>query len=219
MPVEDPDPSRMKPVFAREPMLIPHRPVQRAPVMAGWYGGAADGKGNIVAHLTGRHTAGTAARGLGCLCVASVAVAACSTSGGNAAVTSAQKHVSHAQNALSDAQSDLAAKTAEFCTSARSYIVALDRYGDVLHETALADAKAELAAVKATGSGHSPAPAGPTSSRGHRRASWTKYGRRRQGPAEGQRPSGHRDGRQGDERGTAGRPASYGRGGGAGNVG
>jgi murein L,D-transpeptidase YcbB/YkuD len=35
-----------------------------------------------------------------------------------------------------DAQSNLSAKTAEFCQTSQGYIVALDRYGDVLNQTA-----------------------------------------------------------------------------------
>ena len=40
-----------------------------------------------------------------------------------------------AQQALSDAQSNFTAKSAEFCKNSQSYITALDRYGDVLNQT------------------------------------------------------------------------------------
>lgn len=62
----------------------------------------------------------------------------------------AEKRVADAQQAVSDAQTNLTAKSAEFCSSSRSYILALDRYGDVLNETAptvgdVRDAGADLA--------------------------------------------------------------------------
>jgi peptidoglycan hydrolase-like protein with peptidoglycan-binding domain len=76
---------------------------------------------------------------LGCIVVAGVVVAACSSSGNGKASTRvkvAEKHVSDAQQALSDAQSNLAAKTAGFCKASQSYITALDGYGDVLTQSA-----------------------------------------------------------------------------------
>ena len=76
-------------------------------------------------------------RSLGCVALAAVVVAACSsTGGGNAKVKLAEKHVSDAQQALSNAQSNLAAKTTGFCKASQSYITALDGYGDVLTQNA-----------------------------------------------------------------------------------
>jgi peptidoglycan hydrolase-like protein with peptidoglycan-binding domain len=48
----------------------------------------------------------------------------------------AQAQVSAKQRALADAQTTLAEKSTAFCNSSRNYITALDRYGDVLHQTA-----------------------------------------------------------------------------------
>jgi murein L,D-transpeptidase YcbB/YkuD len=81
--------------------------------------------------------AGRALRWLGCIVLAAVAMAACSSSGNaNTKVKVAEKHVSDAQKALSDAQSNLAAKTTAFCRASQSYITALDGYGDVLTQSA-----------------------------------------------------------------------------------
>jgi murein L,D-transpeptidase YcbB/YkuD len=68
--------------------------------------------------------------------VATLALAGCGSGDGNAKVRLAESRVSAKQKALSDAQSELASKTAAFCTSSASYITALDRYGDVLQQTA-----------------------------------------------------------------------------------
>jgi hypothetical protein len=51
-------------------------------------------------------------------------------------VKAAENHVSDAQTALSDPQSNLAAKTTGFCKASQSYITALDGYGDVLTQSA-----------------------------------------------------------------------------------
>jgi peptidoglycan hydrolase-like protein with peptidoglycan-binding domain len=76
-------------------------------------------------------------RSLACVGVAAVVVTACGSSGnGNGKVKLAEKHVSDAQQALSAAQSNLAAKTTGFCKASRSYITALDGYGDVLTQSA-----------------------------------------------------------------------------------
>jgi murein L,D-transpeptidase YcbB/YkuD len=48
----------------------------------------------------------------------------------------AEARVSAAQRDVANAKSALAEKSAAFCNSAQSYITALDRYGDVLHQTA-----------------------------------------------------------------------------------
>lgn len=65
-----------------------------------------------------------------------LALAACTSGGGTGKVALAEKHVSDAQKALADAQSNLTAKTGEFCQSSQTYITALDRYGDVLNQSA-----------------------------------------------------------------------------------
>jgi len=76
-------------------------------------------------------------RGVLWIGVAMLVAAACSSSGsGTGKVKAAEKHVSDAQKALSDAQSNLSAKTTEFCQTSQGYIIALDRYGDVLIQTA-----------------------------------------------------------------------------------
>src|SRR4051812_12965300 len=80
--------------------------------------------------------AGSSARLLVWLAVATIVLAGCGGGDGSAKVKVAQSRVSAKQQALSDAQSDLASTTASFCTSSASYITALDRYGDVLHRTA-----------------------------------------------------------------------------------
>jgi murein L,D-transpeptidase YcbB/YkuD len=68
--------------------------------------------------------------------VATIGVAGCGSSGGDANVKRAESRVSAKQEALSEAQAELASKTAAFCSSSASYITALDRYGDVLNQTA-----------------------------------------------------------------------------------
>lgn len=69
--------------------------------------------------------------------VAILVLAACGSSGGgDGAVKVAQAQVSAKEKSLSEAQSALTAKSTAFCKSSQSYIVALDRYGDVLNQTA-----------------------------------------------------------------------------------
>jgi murein L,D-transpeptidase YcbB/YkuD len=68
--------------------------------------------------------------------VATIGLAGCGSSGGDANVKRAESRVSATQKALSEAQSEFATKTAAFCSSSASYITALDRYGDVLNQTA-----------------------------------------------------------------------------------
>jgi peptidoglycan hydrolase-like protein with peptidoglycan-binding domain len=48
----------------------------------------------------------------------------------------AQSRLSAKEKALADAQTEFANKSAAFCQSTQSYIVTLDRYGDVLNQTA-----------------------------------------------------------------------------------
>jgi murein L,D-transpeptidase YcbB/YkuD len=68
--------------------------------------------------------------------IATLALAGCSDDGGDGELERAESRVSAKQEALSDARSELAAKTAAFCKSSATYITALDRYGDVLNGTA-----------------------------------------------------------------------------------
>ena len=68
---------------------------------------------------------------------------------GSTAVTAAEARVSAKEKAVTDAKVDLADKSAQFCGASKTYIVALDRYGDVLSQTAptvgdVRDAGAEL---------------------------------------------------------------------------
>ena len=56
---------------------------------------------------------------------------------GDSAVEVAQARVSAAEQDLSDAEADLAERSAEFCGASETYILALDRYGDVLTQTAV----------------------------------------------------------------------------------
>ena len=79
--------------------------------------------------------------------VATLLLAGCG-GGDGGSVRLAESRVSAKQKALTDAQSELASKTAEFCGNSASYITALDRYGDVLHRTA-----ATVGDVKEAGAG------------------------------------------------------------------
>ena len=63
-------------------------------------------------------------------------LAACSTNGGDPALRRAEAKVTVKERAVTAAHSEAAAATAAFCTASKTYIVALDRYGDVLHATA-----------------------------------------------------------------------------------
>jgi len=64
-----------------------------------------------------------------------VAISGCGGSG-DAAIRRAESEVADKQQALNDARSDLTAKTTAFCTSSATYLTALDRYGDILNDTA-----------------------------------------------------------------------------------
>ena len=81
------------------------------------------------------HRARLPLRAFTCVAIATLVLSSCSSTGGNPKVKLAEKHVSDAQRALADAQSNLVAKTNEFCRSSGSYVTALDRYGDVLNQT------------------------------------------------------------------------------------
>jgi peptidoglycan hydrolase-like protein with peptidoglycan-binding domain len=70
------------------------------------------------------------------LSAAAVVLVACSGDGGTNAVQVAQARVAQKEKALSAARADAAAATAAFCEASSAYVVALDRYGDVLTATA-----------------------------------------------------------------------------------
>jgi murein L,D-transpeptidase YcbB/YkuD len=55
---------------------------------------------------------------------------------GDTALQAAEMRVSTKEKALADAEADLADKSEAFCGASQTYILALDRYGDVLTETA-----------------------------------------------------------------------------------
>jgi peptidoglycan hydrolase-like protein with peptidoglycan-binding domain len=63
-------------------------------------------------------------------------LAGCGGGDGGTALKAAEARVSAKEQALTDAKADLAAKSAEFCGATTTYIMALDRYGDVLNQTA-----------------------------------------------------------------------------------
>ena len=56
---------------------------------------------------------------------------------GDDPVARAQARVDAAKQDLSDAQSEFTDRSAEFCGASETYILALDRYGDVLAQTAV----------------------------------------------------------------------------------
>ena len=57
--------------------------------------------------------------------------------GGDTSVAAAEARVAAEQEDLADAKADLEEKSAAFCGASQTYIVALDRYGDVLSQTAV----------------------------------------------------------------------------------
>ena len=66
-----------------------------------------------------------------------LALAGCDSSGdGSSALKVAEARVTAKEKALEEAKTDLTAKSAAFCGASKTYIEALDRYGDVLTETA-----------------------------------------------------------------------------------
>jgi murein L,D-transpeptidase YcbB/YkuD len=67
-----------------------------------------------------------------------IVLAGCSSDGdGSGALKVAQAKVSAKEKALSAAKADATAATAAFCDASATYITALDRYGDVLTQTAV----------------------------------------------------------------------------------
>lgn len=64
-------------------------------------------------------------------------LAGCDSGGdGSAALEVAEARVAAKEKALEDAKADLTDKSAAFCGASKTYITALDRYGDVLTQTA-----------------------------------------------------------------------------------
>src|SRR5215217_5274828 len=62
----------------------------------------------------------------------------CGGSGdGSSALDVAEARVSAAERDLADARTDFTEKSAEFCVASATYLTALDRYGDVLTQTAV----------------------------------------------------------------------------------
>ena len=87
-----------------------------------------------------------------------LALAACGDGGdggdgdGSTALKAAEAKVSAKEQALEDAKADFEEKSAQFCDASQTYVVALDRYGDVVHETAVTVGDVRLRA--ATSSNH-----------------------------------------------------------------
>ena len=83
--------------------------------------------------LHARATGGLAVAGM----VSMLVLTGCGGGGeGDTEVKVAAARVSAKEKAVTDAKADLADKSAQFCGSSKTYIVALDRYGDVLSQTA-----------------------------------------------------------------------------------
>jgi peptidoglycan hydrolase-like protein with peptidoglycan-binding domain len=95
--------------------------------------------------VTGRHRTGRrrpdSPRGCAAVAVLSAgavlfAVAGCSGDDGDASLRAAQLSVTAKEKDLTQAQDAATAAAAEFCTTSATYVSAIDRYGDVLNETA-----------------------------------------------------------------------------------
>ena len=68
--------------------------------------------------------------------VAAVTLALAACSSDITTVDQAQAQVAAKQKAVDTANEEFAAASATFCANATDYVVAIDRYGDVLHDTA-----------------------------------------------------------------------------------
>jgi murein L,D-transpeptidase YcbB/YkuD len=77
------------------------------------------------------------ARAIVIMGVALVALALSGCTGETSPVERAEAQVTLKENAVQDAQEDLAAASEAFCQSSETYVLALDRYGDVLNATAV----------------------------------------------------------------------------------
>ncbi len=81
-------------------------------------------------HAIGRWAAG------GIVLVLAVGLAGCGEGDGDAALRAAEANVTAKQEALDAAEESAAAATSELCEVGASYITAIDRYGDLLVQTA-----------------------------------------------------------------------------------
>ena len=101
---------------------------------------------------------GASRRGAGLvvwLAVGAVALVGCGKGGGSSSVEQAQARVTAKEKALTKAEHEFTAASDAFCGASKTYIVAIDRYGDVLNATAptvgdVKDAGADLAAPRDT---------------------------------------------------------------------
>ncbi|MET8151453.1 peptidoglycan-binding domain-containing protein [Actinoplanes sp. NPDC005259] len=83
-----------------------------------------------------------------------LAVAGCGGGDGGGQVRLAEKRLADKQQALTEAQAELAGRVDAFCRTSAGYVTALDRYGDLINETAptvgdVKDAGAELTEPRA----------------------------------------------------------------------
>ena len=69
-------------------------------------------------------------------CAVIVAIGLAGCAGEVSSVDRAEARVAAKEKALTDAQAQLTAASDTFCEASEAYVVALDRYGDVLNETA-----------------------------------------------------------------------------------
>ncbi|GID92375.1 hypothetical protein Adi01nite_17870 [Amorphoplanes digitatis] len=65
-----------------------------------------------------------------------LAVAGCGGGDGGGQVRLAEKRLADKQQALTEAQAELAGRVDAFCRTSAGYVTALDRYGDLINETA-----------------------------------------------------------------------------------
>ncbi|WP_245923744.1 peptidoglycan-binding domain-containing protein [Paractinoplanes atraurantiacus] len=65
-----------------------------------------------------------------------LAVAGCGGGDGDARVRMAERDLADSQERFAEAQAELAAKVDAFCQTSASYVTALDRYGDLINQTA-----------------------------------------------------------------------------------
>ena len=74
--------------------------------------------------------------GLAVACAFSMLALTACGGGGSMSVKVAEARVSAKEKAVTDAKAELENKSAQFCGASKTYILALDRYGDVLNQTA-----------------------------------------------------------------------------------
>jgi peptidoglycan hydrolase-like protein with peptidoglycan-binding domain len=97
-----------------------------------------------------QQTVGSSRPLLTAVLVAALALAGCGGSDADTALSRAEAQVTAKERALATAEAEAEAASAEFCGASKTYISALDRYGDVLNSTAptvgdVRDAGADLA--------------------------------------------------------------------------